>query len=152
MRVADILARKRAATFTVKPQDTVATLSSVLRTEHIGAAVVSHDGRSVDGVVSERDLAYKLSLNGSDFAALPVSAIMTSSVITCRLTDEAFFVASTMLARNIRHLPVVDERGYLLGMVSMRDVLSVRINELQEEAAMLRSFVSETQQPPQDRE
>lgn len=152
MRVSDILAQKSRATFTVTPSQRIAELSALLRDKRIGAAIVSGDGSSVDGVVSERDIAFKLSLHGPDFADLPVSMIMTSPVITCRLHDQAATVASTMLARNIRHLPVVDDQDRLLGMVSMRDVLSVRVVELQQEAALLRTVAQDAQRPPQDRE
>lgn len=152
MQVADILAQKSRALFTVTPSRKIAEVSALLRENRIGAAIISGDGRSVDGVVSERDIAFKLSLHGSEFADLPVSSIMTSPVITCRLHDQAATVASTMLARNIRHLPVVDDTDQLLGMVSMRDVLSVRVEELQQEAALLRTVAQEAQRPPQDRE
>ena len=152
MQVTDILAKKSSATYTVTPSHTVAALSALLRERRIGAAVVSHDGRSVDGVVSERDIAYKLSLHGSEFAQLPVSAIMTTPVVTCRLADQVATIASMMLSRNIRHLPAVDEQGLLLGMVSMRDVFNVRVDELQQETALLRTFAKDGQREPQDRE
>jgi CBS domain-containing protein len=152
MQVADILARKNRATVTVTPGETVNTLSALLREKHIGAAVVSRDGKSVDGVVSERDIAYKLSVHGPEFANTPISSVMTTPVITCRATDSVATVASTMLSRNIRHLPVVDDQGLLVGMISMRDVLNVRVDELQQEAALLRTFVKESQREPQDRE
>lgn len=152
MKVSDVLARKNRTPITVKPSDTVAALSGRLRENNIGAAVVTKDGEHVDGVVSERDLAHKLSLYGAEFGQLPVSAIMTSAVICCGLADQIATVASTMLSRNFRHLPVVDEKGRLIGMVSMRDVLNIRIDELHHETALLRARISDGVQVPADRE
>jgi CBS domain-containing protein len=152
MRVADILAKKGWKTFTVQPDASATELSTFLRERHIGAAVVSRDGRRIEGVVSERDLAYKLSNHGPQFGQLPVSAVMTGSVITCRPTDLVGMVASTMLAKNIRHLPVVDDGDQLIGMVSMRDVLSIRITQLQEEAAQLRATALDNHRDSPDRE
>jgi CBS domain-containing protein len=71
-------------------------------------------------------------------------------VITCSPDDDVAKVASTMLSRNIRHLPVRDGNR-LVGMVSIRDVLKVRLDELQREAAQLRSLANQTDREPQDR-
>jgi CBS domain-containing protein len=75
---------------------------------------------------------------------------MTKAVITCSPGDDVAKVASTMLSRNIRHIPVNDNNG-LAGMVSIRDVLNVRLDELQQETAQLRSLVNQTDREPQDR-
>ena len=147
MRVTDVLAKKPVRIITIKPSDTVATLSALLREKRIGAAVVSSDGWTVEGVISERDIAYGLAIHTSAMAALPVSALMTRAVITCTPTDTVGHVASTMMARNIRHIPVV-EAGRLVGI---RDVLNLRVDELQQQTAGLRSFVSQTDLAPQDR-
>ncbi len=152
MQVSDILAKKSRATVTVKPNETVADLSSRLREARIGAAVVSPDGHTIVGFVSERDIAYKLSAHGSDFAKASVASIMTPTVVTCRTSDTVAAVASTMQQRNIRHIPVVDDLGKLLGMVSIRDVLNVRVEELHQETALLRTFANESLREPQDRE
>jgi CBS domain-containing protein len=152
MKVSDILAAKSPATYTIRPTDTVAALSALLRDKRIGAAVVSADGHSIDGVASERDIAYRLSVHSQNFADLPVSAIMTAAVVTCSPADQVAIVASTMISRNIRHVPVVDESRRLIGMVSLRDVLRVRVDELQREAALLRSFANEVSREPQDRD
>lgn len=152
MKVADVLAVSHKPAYTVKPSDTVAALSSLLREKHIGAAVVSKDGRSIDGVISERDIAYKLSQHDKGIADLPVSTLMTRTVVTCSLKDPVATIASTMLARDIRHLPIVDDGGRLMGMVSIRDVLKWRVDELQREAALLRTLASPHQVAPQDRE
>jgi CBS domain-containing protein len=68
---------------TVQASDSTATLSERLREKRIGAAVVSRDGQGVDGVISERDIAYALSSHKAGLHTLPVSALMTATVITC---------------------------------------------------------------------
>src|SRR5688500_9269968 len=141
MKVADILAFKGSVVIRIKPSESVGALSQLLREKRIGAAIVSNDGQTIDGVISERDVAYGLCVHKADLPMLPVSALMTSTVITCSPGDEVARVASTMLSRNIRHIPVHDGNG-LVGMVSMRDVLKVRLDELQQETAQLRSIAS----------
>jgi CBS domain-containing protein len=150
MKVTDILAFKGSVVITIKPSESVGALSQLLRDKRIGAAIVSNDGQTIDGVISERDVAYGLSIHKGDLHALPVSALMTKAVITCFPHDDVAKVASTMLSRNIRHIPVHDGRG-LVGMVSIRDVLNVRLDELQRETAQLRSLASQMEREPQDR-
>jgi CBS domain-containing protein len=150
MKVAEILASKGSVVITIKPSENVGALSRLLRDKRIGAAIVSKDGQTVDGVISERDVAYGVSIHKGDLHTLLVSALMTKTVITCSPGDEVARVASTMLSRNIRHIPVHDGRG-LVGMVSIRDVLNVRLEELQRETAQLRSLANQADREPQDR-
>lgn len=138
MKVSDILARKGASVVTIRPTDTIVTLSQLLKEKRIGAVVVSSDGNAIDGFVSERDLAYGLAAHKGDLHTMPVSAIMTKSVITCAPDDNVVKVASTMQLRNVRHVPVVDGNR-AVGMISIRDVLNLRVDELQRETALLRS-------------
>jgi CBS domain-containing protein len=150
VNVADILARKAAGTITIKPTDTIADLSLLLRERRIGGAVVTSDGQTIEGVITERDIAYGLAAHKEKLHAMPVSALMTRTVITCTPRDSAGHVASTMMSRSIRHLPVV-EGDRFVGMVSIRDVLNYRVDELQRTTAQLRTFVAQAEQPPQDR-
>lgn len=150
MKVADILAEKGSAVITVKPSETIGALSQRLREKRIGAAIVSSDGQTVCGVISERDIAYGLSVHAGNLHMLPVSALMTEAVVTCSPDDNIATVASTMFARNIRHLPV-EEGKRLVGMISIRDVLNVRVNELQRQTSLLRAFASHTDRDPEDR-
>ena len=77
MKVQDVLAAKGSTVVTVKPVDTIATLSEVLHAKRIGAAVVSNNGETIDGVISERDLAYGIGRHGAKLAQMPVSALMS---------------------------------------------------------------------------
>ena len=149
-KVADILAVKGPAVVTIKPSETIAVLAQRLREKRIGAAVVSEDGTTFEGVISERDIAYGLSVHKDELHAMPVSALMTKAVITCSPEDDVGSVASTMLARNIRHLPVEEDKR-LIGVISMRDVLNSRLDELQRQTSMLRAFANHAAGDPQDR-
>ena len=83
MKVADILRIKGSVVKTVPPHETALLLSGQLRAEQIGALVVSSDGKSIDGIVSERDLAYGLATHGGRLPTIPVSELMTKAVIVC---------------------------------------------------------------------
>lgn len=151
MKVANILAVKGSVVITIRPSDTIGVLCERLRDKRIGAAIVSSDGQMVDGVITERDVTYGLAAHKGDLYTLPVSALMTKTVITCSPNDKVSQVASTMLARNIRHIPV-EEEGRLVGMISIRDVLNWRVDELGQETGQLRAFASATDRnQPMDR-
>ncbi len=151
MNVAHILKVKGSAVISVKPTDSIGKLTELLREKRVGAAVVSTDGHTIDGVITERDVTYGLALYKDKLHALPVSQLMTKAVITCAASDTIAHVASTMQARNIRHVPV-ELNKRVVGMVSIRDVLNFRVGELQEQTAMLMTMAAEPARVPQDRE
>jgi CBS domain-containing protein len=139
MKVADILRIKGSAVKTVRPDETALGLSHQLRMEGIGAMVVSNDGTSIDGIISERDLAYGLVAHGSQLPRIAVSKLMTRVVIVCSPEDSITDVIKLMTLRRIRHLPVKDG-DQLVGIISIGDVLKHRLNELQLEANVLRDY------------
>ena len=139
MKVADILRIKGSAVKTVRPDETALGLSHQLRMEGIGAMVVSNDGRSIDGIISERDLAYGLVAHGSQLPRITVSTLMTRVVIVCSPEDSVTDVIKLMTLRRIRHLPVKDG-DQLVGIISIGDVLKHRLSELQLEANVLRDY------------
>jgi CBS domain-containing protein len=151
LKVSDILAAKGSAVVTIRPTDTIGALSQRLRENRIGAAIVSSDGQTVDGVISERDIAYGAAIHKAKLHALRVSEPMTKTVVTCSPKESVAIVASKMQARNIRHIPV-EENGRLVGMISIRDVLNHRTDDLLQQTAQLRAFASHTERDPsQDR-
>lgn len=150
MRVSEVLKRKGFNVVMVRPSDTIGTLSRLLREKRVGAAIVSNDGVTIDGFISERDVTYSLSVHMAELCDMPVAKIMTSRVITCSSDDDVAKVASSMQAHHIRHIPVVDDNR-VCGMVSIRDVLNVRVDQLQHEAAMLRTLAGGSKAETQDR-
>ena len=139
MRVADILRIKGSAVKTIAPNKTARELSEELRAERIGAMIVSNDGRSIDGIVSERDLAYGLAAHGSELLKMTVSKLMTKVVFVCSSQDSITDVMKLMTQRRIRHLPVKDG-DQLVGIVSIGDILKHRLGEVQLEASVLRDY------------
>jgi CBS domain-containing protein len=151
MNVRDILALKGAVVNVIGPADTIGDLCKLLREKRVGAAIVSGNGRTIEGVITERDVTYGLAVHGAQLHAMPVSQLMTKTVITCTPHDRVAIVGSTMLSRKIRHMPVEDN-GVAVGMVSIRDVLNMRVVGLQQEAAGLRMSVQQPEHAAQDRE
>jgi CBS domain-containing protein len=133
MKVSDILQIKGSDVKTVRPDTSARELSVRLHVEQIGAMVVSRDGRSVEGIISERDLAYGLAAHGSELPTLPVSTLMTKAVVVCSPEDSIIHVMKLMTQRRIRHLPV-QEGDRLIGIISIGDVLKHRVDELELEA------------------
>jgi CBS domain-containing protein len=139
MKVADILRIKGSTVKTVRPDKTALQLSEQLRDEQIGAAIVSDDGKSIDGIISERDLAYGLAAHGSKLPGIAVSELMTKVVIVCSPEDSVTDVMKLMTERRTRHLPVKDG-DRLVGIISIGDVLKHRLGEMQLEANVLRDY------------
>jgi CBS domain-containing protein len=139
MRVADILKSKGSAVHTVRPDETIQHLAQRLRIEQIGAMIVSRDGASVDGIVSERDIVFGLADRGPDIMNMKVADLMTKAVLTCSPEDTIAHVAKVMTQRRVRHLPVLEAQR-LAGIVSLGDVVKHRLNELELEANVLRDY------------
>ena len=139
MRVADILRIKGSTVKTVTPDGTALELAEKLRAAQIGAMIVSKDGTSIDGIISERDLAYGLAEHGRELPRIAVSKLMTKLVLVCSPEDSITDVMKLMTQRRIRHLPVKDG-AQLVGIISIGDVLKHRLGEVQLEANVLRDY------------
>ena len=139
MKVSDILQIKGSVVTTVRPDTSARELSVQLRAEQIGAMIVSSDGRSINGIVSERDLAYALAAHGNELPTLTVSRLMTKVVVVCAPEDSITHVMKLMTQRRVRHLPV-KEGDQLVGIISIGDVLKHRLDEVELEANVLRDY------------
>lgn len=144
MRINEVLAGKASReVITIRPDATVRELLAELAEHNVGALIVSHDGVSVTGIVSERDVVRRLN---EDQAVLdsPVSAIMTVEVHTCEGHHSVNDLVKVMTERRFRHVPVVKE-GVLTGIISIGDVVKARMDELEFERDQLDSYVQSGQ-------
>lgn len=143
MRINDVLTAKPDSTVvTVTAETSVRDLVATLAEHNVGALVVSSDGSSVDGIISERDVVRQL---GRDPGVLDatVGSLMTTDVETCSPADQLDSLMSLMTERRIRHVPVVSD-GRLVGIVSIGDVVKHKISALQFERDQLDSYVHQT--------
>lgn len=124
----------------IAPDATIAQVLDSPEFDDTGALVVSSDGRMVAGIISERDIARGLRRIGSDLLSKPVGELMTARVFTCVPEDRAAGIVALMVSKHVRHVPVVTD-GKLVGMVSVHDLLHLRLEEVQSEAAAMRSYI-----------
>lgn len=144
MRINEVLAHKSSpVVVTVSPDATVRELLGLLAEHNVGALIVSVDGTSVDGIVSERDVVRKLHADEALLGS-PVSSIMTAEVHTCGKQDRVNDLMQVMTERRIRHVPVVED-GKLTGIISIGDVVKSRMSELEFERDQLDSYVHSAQ-------
>jgi CBS domain-containing protein len=141
MLVSDILRVKGADVVTVDPTMTVGDLVQLLAERRIGAVVVSPDGETLAGIVSERDVVSELAAQGPDVLGRTVREICTSEVITAGTDDRLEELAVTMTQGRFRHLPVVVD-GRLHGIISIGDVVKARLNELEDERQALTNYIT----------
>lgn len=141
VRVNDVLRSKGTSVATIAPDVSVAELLATLADRKVGALVVSSDGRTVEGIVSERDVVRKLNDHGADLLDYRVSSIMTADVRTCSPDDGVEVLARTMTDGRFRHMPVLVD-GELAGIVSIGDIVKGRIDELEGEREQLVDYIS----------
>lgn len=141
MNVEAILKAKGRQVATIAPDATIADAVRQLHTVGIGALVVSPDSNRLDGILSERDIVHALADRGTALLDMRVAELMTRRVVTCAPTDTIAELMGEMTRRRIRHLPVVD-RGHLVGLVSIGDVVKNRLEEMEFETTSLRQFIA----------
>ncbi len=141
MNVEIILKTKGNEVATTKPDASLAEVAGELASRKIGALVVSGDGNSVDGIISERDIVRAVAEAGAEALGKPVSTAMTRDVFTCSRHDSMEELMKTMSQKRIRHLPVTED-DRLCGMISIGDVVKYRLEEVEYEAEALRGFIA----------
>jgi CBS domain-containing protein len=140
--VSNLLEQKGDGVATVPSTASVATVVAELARHGIGALVVSSDGRSIEGIVSERDIVRRLSELRMSLLSEPVAAIMSTQVRTCTPEDDVAAIMSLMTEQRVRHVPVVDDGGQLCGLVSIGDVVKSRMGELEHDRSELIEYIT----------
>ena len=139
MTIASVLRDKGVAVETVTADTSVHDAVRRLGEKRIGALPVVEDGR-IAGIVSERDVIYRLRDHGPEMLAWPVSRIMSSPAITASPDTDVLAALALMTQRRIRHLPVV-EGGEIRGIVSIGDLVKHRMERIEAEADAMRAYI-----------
>lgn len=139
--VTDLLHAKGHDVATIAQDASVRTAVELLRERGVGALVVSADGATIGGIISERDVVRAIAARGDDALAGAVADLMTTDVHTCTPRTTVGELMSVMTERRFRHCPVVVE-GELAGMISIGDVVRARVEELEQEAQQLSDYIA----------
>ena len=141
MTVRQILKSKaQGAVLSIKPDAMVHEAAKLLSEKRIGALIVSKDGKSLDGMLSERDIVRELGARGVGIMDERVSELMTAKVITAAPGDTTVQVLEKMTKGRFRHLPVVED-GQMIGVVSIGDAVKHRIEEIEAENTALTDMI-----------
>ena len=143
MTIKHVLQTKGSEVATISPEATMTQLIDKLGELRIGAMVVSTDGKTIQGIVSERDVVRRLHQRGPELLAAPTGDIMTTVVATCRPTDDVETLTVLMTEKRVRPVPVVDDAGSLTGIVSIGDVVKSRIDQLEGDRRQLEAYISQ---------
>jgi CBS domain-containing protein len=140
MNVRDLIAAKGRDVVTLDPSATLSMAARLLAEKRIGAAVVTGAGYTVAGILSERDIVRAIGERGERALDEPISMLMTRKVVTCTESDTVPELMERMTAGRFRHVPVV-ERGRLVGIVSIGDVVKHRLDEMEREQSAMRDYI-----------
>ena len=140
MTVKAILSRKGNNVITIEPTVMLSAAVKILAEHRIGAVVVAGADKQVAGILSERDIVRALAQRGPGALEDAVGQVMTRKVVTCTESDTVAALMERMTQGKFRHLPVV-ERGKLVGLVSIGDVVKHRLGEMEHESNALREYI-----------
>lgn len=135
-----ILDAKGRDVATVAPDATIAQAVAAMTERNVGALVVSSDGSTLEGILSERDVVRHLAADGATVLERHVRDLMATEVATCDGHEDSEKIMNTMTSGRFRHMPVITD-GRLSGIISIGDVVKVRIDELATETEQLVGYI-----------
>jgi CBS domain-containing protein len=137
MQVAEILRAKGRSVETISGRASLSEAAVRMANRRIGCLVVSDDGSTVEGLITERDIVRAVAQRGGDPMRLATASVMSRPAPVCTPTTDVVSLMRTMTERRYRHVPVLDN-GALVGIVSIGDVVKQRLDDLELEAMVLR--------------
>ncbi len=140
MLIDTILKDKGGAVTTIVDTATLSDAAHLLDQKRIGAVVAVDDNGALVGVLSERDIVRRFARHGKDAVSMPVSEAMTRGIITASPHETIGTCLGRMTDRRIRHLPVV-EKGELLGIISIGDLVKYKIDNVLAEAEAMQAYI-----------
>jgi len=143
MRVKTILATKGAEVATADSGGTISQAVTRMEGNGIGALVIIDKAGMPVGILSERDIARGVIRHGARLTDTPIDSLMTRYLVTCKPGDSVTNIMAVMTDRRIRHVPMLRD-GRLASIISIGDVVKVRLGEIEQEASALRAYIEET--------
>jgi len=140
MNVKTILAAKGGDVISIEPTADLAAAAKLLGKHRIGAVVICGAGGRLAGILSERDIVRAMAENGAAALELPVGQVMTRNVVTCGESDSIADLMERMTAGKFRHMPVL-KADRLIGVISIGDVVKMRLQEIESDAAAMRDYI-----------
>ena len=141
MTIQSLLTEKGSEVVTISADKTLKQAADALAARNFGSLIVSETGRSVDGILSERDIVRAFASKGAAAMETKVGDVMTREVVTCQRSDRIDRIMGVMSTRKFRHIPVIED-GELVGVISMTDIMRRRLQDVEHEATALREFIS----------
>ena len=142
MRVNELLADKGDLVVTIHPATSLEQAAKQLARYGFGVLVASEDGQVVSGILSERDIVRKIAEVGAPALQIKTRSIMTRHVHTCTTDETLDNLMRLMTEHRFRHVPVVDDKNHVCGIVSISDLVKRRVVELEEETEHLQELIS----------
>lgn len=140
MTVKAILAAKGRDVLTIEPAATLHVAAERLAERRIGALVVLGADQRVVGILSERDIVRAIGERGAEALKEPLAQVMTRKVETCDEGETVGTIMERMTTGKFRHLPVLDQ-GRLVGIISIGDVVKMRVRDIEQESSALRDYI-----------
>ncbi len=141
MYVREILGRKGSGIVVVAPGEAIEFAAAHMKLENVGALVVCEADRKLKGVISERDIIRAIVDYGPRALKMKVTDFMHAHPVTCSKEDTIASVARRMTNERVRHAPVC-EKGEIVGIVSIGDIVKERFEELDLERETLRDMAA----------
>ncbi len=132
---------KHRVLVTVKPKETISSTIQKLAEYDYGSLPVCNDKGELVGIITERDIVRKCFTGGTDCSKFKVQDVMSKKVAVGSAEDDLDYAINVMKSERIRHLPIVDDRK-VIGMISMRDLLGVKLEETRAEVKYLTDYIS----------
>jgi len=141
MIISSILKGKGSEVVSVRPEASILDVSRTLSQRRIGAALVRDAAGALLGIISERDIVAGMAGHGPGTTGLPAAQFMTHELVTVRPETLVTEALSLMTNHRVRHLPVLNASGALIGLVSIGDLVKARIEEAEQETSALKDYV-----------
>lgn len=140
-QIHELLQRKGFCVWTIDPHATVLEAAITMNEHRIGALVVEHNGR-VGGIFTERDMLRRVVAQSQNPAETRVGDVMTADVVCCSPDSTTDDARESMRDRRVRHLPVSDDDGRLLGLISMGDLNADLLADQERSLFLLNEYIT----------